>query len=247
MTKVLIAAPLRQEKKIFEAYQDALDALFLPAGVMADRFFVVNDCPEIVPEIRSGSWVVRDTGETYQKTGNDHIWTESNMLAMSRLRNEILWHAGRSGYDYVFSVDTDVILRPETLARLLQLERDIVSEIFWTVGPNRRAWCNAWMYDQASGMKAEWGRPDVYRVGMTGACTLISRRVWEAGVDFTPIPNIKAALRGEDRHFCVRAACAGFELWLDTTCPAEHLYTETEYRKWKVRQARREDCGKLPQ
>ena len=34
-------------------------------------------------------------------------------------------------------------------------------------------------------------------MGMTGACTLVKRKVFEAGVDYTPIPNIRKALRGE--------------------------------------------------
>ena len=67
---------------------------------------------------------------------------------------------------------------------------------------------------------------------MTGACTLVKRKVLEAGVNYSHIPNIRDALFGEDRHFCVRAAVHGFELWVDTHVPATHLYTETEYQKY---------------
>ena len=67
---------------------------------------------------------------------------------------------------------------------------------------------------------------------MTGALTLVKRKVFEAGVDYTPIPNISQALRGEDRHFCVRAACAGFELWVDSHCPARHLYTRKLFEQY---------------
>ena len=42
--KVLIAAPLRQEVKIFREYQAGLDRLIVPEGVTVDRYFVVNDC-----------------------------------------------------------------------------------------------------------------------------------------------------------------------------------------------------------
>ena len=74
--------------------------------------------------------------------------------------------------------------------------------------------------------------PGLYRCGMTGALTLVKRKVLEAGVDYTRIPNIRSALRGEDRHFCVRAACAGFEMWIDTHCPATHLYTRKLYEDY---------------
>ena len=81
-------------------------------------------------------------------------------------------------------------------------------------------------------MSETWKKPGLYRVGMTGALTLVKRRVFEAGVDYTRIPNIMRALRGEDRHFCVRAACAGFELWVDTHYQATHLYTRRLYEEY---------------
>ena len=223
--KVLIAAPLRQDVRIFREYQTALDALIIPEGVTADRFFVVNDCEEVIPEIRGAAYIVMDTGDRYEKSADDHIWTHDNLGKMPKLRNACIQRALDGGYDYLFSVDTDLVLHPETLRALLEADRDIVSEIFWT-----KHWCNAWLYDQASGMPEEWKAPGLYRVGMTGACTLIRRRVFEAGVNFAPIPNIYKALWGEDRFFCVRAACHGFELWVDTHWPAEHLFTEQHYQ-----------------
>ena len=78
------------------------------------------------------------------------------------------------------------------------------------------------------------GPTAVFALGMTGACTLVKRKVFEAGVDYTQIPNVRKSLRGEDRHFCVRAACAGFEMWVDTHCPAVHLYTREEFENYKA-------------
>lgn len=228
--KVLIAAPLRQEIKIFREYQAGLDRLIVPEGVTVDRYFVVNDCPEVIPEIRGAAYDVLDTGDSFRKADNDHLWTQENLEKMPALRNMTVRRALEGGYDYLFSVDTDIVLQPETLLRLLEADKDIVSELFWTNG-----WCNAWMYDQSSGMKAEWVRPGLYQVGMTGACTLIKREVLFEGVDFTPIPNIRKALWGEDRWFCIRAAALDFEMWIDTHCPPWHLYSEKEYQNFKRR------------
>ena len=228
--KVLIAAPLRQEIKIFREYQAGLDRLIIPEGVTVDRYFVVNDCPEVIPEIRGADFDVLDTGDRFQKSDNDHLWTQENLEKMPALRNMTVRRALEGGYDYLFSVDTDIVLHPETLLRLLEADKDIISELFWTNG-----WCNAWMYDQSSGMKAEWVRPGLYQVGMTGACTLMNTKVFMAGADFTPIPNIRKALWGEDRWFCIRAAVLGFEMWIDTHCPPWHLYSEKEYQNFKRR------------
>lgn len=231
--RVLITAPLRQEVKIFEEYQKSLDRLEIPDGCEADRYFVVNNCPEVIPAIRNADYTVHDNGMHYEKVSNEHIWTLDTMLKMGDLRNMTIKRALEGGYDYWFSVDTDLILRPETLRTLLDADRDIVSEIFWTQHYGTgRWWCNAWMEDQAAGMPEEWRTPGLYRCGMTGALTLVKRKVLEAGVDYTRIPNIRQALRGEDRHFCVRAACAGFEMWIDSHAEARHLYTETEYQRY---------------
>ena len=230
--KVLIAAPLRRDIKIFREYQAGLDRLIVPEGVTVDRYFVVNDCPEVIPEIRGAAYDVLDTGDRFQKSDNDHLWTQENLEKMPALRNMTVRRALEGGYDYLFSVDTDIILHPETLLRLLEADKDIVSELFWTNG-----WCNAWMYDQSSGMKTEWVRPGLYQVGMTGACTLMNTKVFMAGADFTPIPNIRKALWGEDRWFCIRAAVLGFEMWIDTHCPPWHLYSEKEYQKFMARRA----------
>lgn len=225
--KVLIGAPLKQEPKIFREYQNALDALIIPVGVTVDRFFVVNDCDEVIPEIRDAEHIVINTGDRYEKATNDHIWTHDNLEKMPRLRNALIRRVQSGGYDYLFSVDTDLVLHPKTLTTLLEADKDIVSEIFWT-----NHWCNAWMYDQSEGMLDEWRTPGLYQCGMTGACTLMKRKVFDAGVDYSPIPNIYKALWGEDRFFCVRAACHGFEMWVDSHYPAEHLFTEQHYQEF---------------
>ena len=232
MKKVLITAPLRQDADVFEAYQDGLDRLEIPEDTEVSRFFVVNDCDEVIPHIRNAKYIVADTGEYYEKMHNDHLWTLDLMWKMGELRNRTIREMLDGGFDYWLSIDTDIVVAPETLKTLMDADKDIVSEIFWTQAPNGKYWCNAWMVDQSAGMPEEWRKPGLYRCGMTGALTLVKRRVFEAGADYTRIPNIHQALRGEDRHFCVRAACAGFELWIDSHCPAQHLYTRRLYEEY---------------
>ena len=223
MIKVLIAAPLRQNPKIFREYQKGLDGLIIPEGVTADRFFVVNDCPEVVPEIRNAEYVEinSDNVTMYQ----DHVWTGDLVSAMSTYRNMTIRKALEGGYDYLLSVDTDLVLEPHTLEYLLKADKDCVAGMFWTNG-----WSNCWMYDQCTGNHLpEWDEPGLYRVGGTGALFLIKRKVLEAGVDYSPIPNLKKAVFGEDRYFCIRAVCNGFELWADNHCQPVHLYQNKHY------------------
>ena len=226
MTKVLIAAPLRQDPKIFREYQNGLDHLIIPDGVQVDRYFVVNDCPEVVPEIRNAEYDVvnNENVMVYQ----NHLWTGELVSAMSVYRNMTIRKALEGGYDYLLSVDTDLVLEEHTLQQLLEDDKDCVAGLFWTNG-----WTNVWMYDQVSvNNLPEWQKPGLYRVGGTGALFLIKRKVLEAGVDYTPIPNLRQAVFGEDRHFCIRAVCNGFEIWADTHCEPVHLYDEGLYQQY---------------
>ena len=226
MRKVLIAAPLRQDPKIFREYQKGLDSLIIPDDVKVDRFFVVNDCPEVIPEILDADWVEMNSENVTMY--HDHLWTGDLVNAMSVYRNMTIRYALEGGYDYLLSVDTDLVLEPHTLQVLLEADKDCVAGLFWTNG-----WSNAWMYDQASvNDKPEWHEPGLYPVGGTGALFLIKRKVLEAGVDYTPIPNLRQAVFGEDRHFCIRAVCNGFELWVDTHCQPVHLYDEGLYQQY---------------
>ena len=158
MTKVLIAAPLRQQPKIFREYQKGLDGLIMPDGVTADRFFVVNDCPEIIPEIRDAEWTENNSDNVTMY--HDHLWTGELVSRMSEMRNQTIRKALEGGYDYLLSVDTDLVLEPHTLEVLLKAEKDIVAELFWTNG-----WPNVWMYDQADGYNPEWETRDCTRSG----------------------------------------------------------------------------------
>ena len=225
MIRVLIAAPLRQDPKIFEEYQKGLDSLIIPDGVSVDRFFVVNDCPEVIPYIRDAEYVEinSDNVTMYQ----NHLWTGELVSNMSAYRNMTIRKALDGGYDYLLSVDTDLVLEEHTLQQLLADDKDCVAGLFWTNG-----WSNAWMYDQAAGYDPQWWEPGLYRVGGTGALFLIKRKVLEAGVDYTPIPNLRKAVFGEDRHFCIRAVCHGFEIWADSHCLPVHLYKAPDYRKF---------------
>ena len=233
MPSVLITAPARQEPKVFHEYREAIANLVIPDGFTVGTFYVINNCPELIPELYpQDKYITHDTGEYFQRIHNDHIWTQSNMETMETLRNLTIQHALDNNYDYWFSIDTDVVLHPLTLKTLIEADKDIVSEIFWSTSKDIHTWCNAWMCDQGSGMLHEWRNPGLYQCGMTGACTLVKRKVLTAGVNYSHIPNIQRALFGEDRHFCVRAAVHGFELWVDTHYPANHLYTETEYQKF---------------
>lgn len=234
MKWILITAPLRQDPRYFDEYRESVDRLIVPEGYKVNTYYVINNCDEIMPHLRKNdSFIVCDNPNAYLKTAGDHVWQDENIRRVAELRNYTIDFALDAGYDYWFSIDTDLVLHPMTLKALLDADKDIVSEIFWSKDPGGYEWCNAWMRDRYSGTEPQFKTPGLYQVGMTGACTLVKRKVLEAGVNYDFLPNL--TIWGEDRHFCIRAAAHRFEMWVDTHYPATHLFTENDYKAYMAR------------
>ena len=171
-------------------------------------------------------------------------------MESSKFKNTIIKHFLERDDDYLFLIDSDILMNPNTLTQLVSTKKDIVSEIFWTKWtPDSIALPQVWYEDLYTQIKlapheslahlsaeevtrrhcaflAEMNTPGVYEVGGLGACTLINRKVLEVGVNFSKIPNV--SFWGEDRHFCIRANVLGFSLHVDTHLPAYHIYRSSD-------------------
>lgn len=222
--RILIASPVRQSEEIFIEYLKSLDRLLIPADATVDRYFILNDCEHLAKYLREGEYEILNTKDEY----TDHNWTKAGIHKMSILRNKLIDKVIWDEYDYFFMVDSDLILHPLTLMQLLSDKKDLVANIFWTEG-----WTNCWDFDGYGVIDFErWKKKGVYEVGGTGACFLISRKVLSAGVNYSPISNIRC-IEGEDRFFCIRAVCAGFKIYIDTHYPAIHLYRQADFEAYE--------------
>jgi GT2 family glycosyltransferase len=86
----------------------------------------------------------------------------------------------------------------------------------------------------------------VYEVGGLGAATLIRRSALLKGVNFDRIRSLD--MWGEDKHFCVRAACLGIRLFVSTKYPLFHMYRPEDVsdgRKWLERGCSPEEIQRL--
>lgn len=159
--------------------------------------------------------------------GGEHQWPDQVLEHMTYMRNSFLESIGDN--DYIFNVDSDVILQPETLKQLALSDRDIICEVFWARWDriDDRLMPNVWPYGGYEGVTEDYMamllRKGFYPVGGLGACNLISKYAIEKGCSFDPVTNLPRNMRGEDRHFCVRALVLGFLLWADTYFTAKHL------------------------
>ena len=159
---------------------------------------------------------------------------------LANCRNMLRERFLSSDCDYFFSLESDVILPPETLQTLLDCEKDIVSAInVHTYGPDntKPIVCVNWNspYPNIS-RNAEWhdfynireengrvwieAKGDIFEVSGIGlGCVLISRRVLEH------IPFRVRLDRPvfDDMFFCNDCIELGFHIWVCPKIVAAHL------------------------
>ena len=254
-TKILLGSPIRQKPEILREFLLGISELSLGALLNVEFFFIDDNI-----EKESSQLLVQFSEENpntiltkaqddrpYICNESTHIWEEELIWKVAKFKNHIIQKALKVDYDYLFLVDSDLVLHPKTLEHLVSLKKDIVSEIFWTKWePDFPELPQVWMSDQYNLYKSLRGEsltqeevlkrvqifinqlkvPGVYQVGGLGACTLISKKALHSGVNFGEIYNISFV--GEDRHFCIRAGALGFDLFVDTQYQAYHIYRLSE-------------------
>lgn len=249
--KVLMGTPIRQKGEILRNFLQSIKELSLGSLLTVNYYFIDDNL-----EDESSQLLARFAEETpntflskahnnreYVCNESTHFWEEELIWKVAEFKNGIIEQARQDDYDYLFLVDSDLVLHPKTLEHLVSLKKDIVAEIFWTKWElDLPELPQVWGSDQYNLFKSVRGEsltqieimervqlflnelraPGVYKVGGLGACTLISKKAISSGVNFNEIYNVNFI--GEDRHFCIRAAALGYELFVDTHYPAFHIY-----------------------
>lgn len=256
MKKVLIGAPVRQKPAILYEFLKSLEEL--SATNFSADFYFIDDNTDAQSTMLLLDFYSRHADNTivikapaahdvYICNEQTHYWNERIIWKVAAFKDSIFEAALEKSYDYVFLIDSDIVLHPKTIEQLIIDNKDIVSEIFWTHWqPGHRKSPQVWLYDTYTQYEVGCGEslsnedvhlrhnefistllvPGVYDVGGLGACTLISRHALEKGVRFRKLKNL--TFWGEDRHFCIRAAALDLQMCVDTHYPAYHIYRESD-------------------
>lgn len=161
---------------------------------------------------------------------------------LSRFHNDWMDDPTPIPFDGLFLVDTDVIIGPGVLSRLLAVDADVVHAVYWTPddwGQPKESdvapqvwWTNPYDWNDI-GAAACWNalcEPGVNEIEVNGggACTLIRGRGFES--HYWPLlESLRGAGRmwpGEDRTFCLGLECRGIRQVAVTGLPVVHLYTD---------------------
>ncbi|WP_058303869.1 glycosyltransferase [Gorillibacterium timonense] len=249
--RVLIASPVQQKPQVLELFLKSL-SLLKTAPCQVGYLFLDNNDLEASRELLKGFQaktqdvtIQERPAQSYERDEHSHYWDTALIDKVAGMKDAIIEHALEHHYDALFLVDSDLLLYPDTLLRLLAVEKEIISSIFWTKwqaegDPLPQVWLmDEYLFFKNSGLKNDRSEeeqaaaflqqmrtPGIYEVGGLGACTLIRQSALSKGVRFHRLPNL--SFMGEDRHFCIRAAALGISLFVDTRYPAYHIYRESD-------------------
>lgn len=257
MIKVLVGSPIHQKPDILREFLISLKEL--KKDELDIQYCFIDDNSIMESSLILAKFKEEEKKVTILKNNNTslyicddytHRWSNELIEKVSKFKNIIIQRAIKENFDYLFLIDSDLILHPNTLKRLVSLNKEIISNIFWTKWqPDSYEQPQVWLKDTYTLYDSEGGvglteaetlkksseflemlkKPGTYKVGGLGACTLIYKSALNKGVNFNKIYNI--SFWGEDRHFCVRAAVLGIQLYVDTYYPAHHIYRSEDLLK----------------
>ncbi|WP_379128330.1 glycosyltransferase [Paenibacillus sp. sgz500958] len=255
--RVLIGSPIHQKPLILREFLASL--LRLKQETLELDYYLIDDNDDETSSALLQEFAARGSNVFLQSSGyrdayirddTTHFWNANLVWKVAHFKNMMIQRTTLLDYDYLFLIDSDLLIHPDTLEHLASTGKDIISEVFWTQWqPDTILQPQVWMHDEYS----QWERlpgehlsteeinyrfnhflnklqtPGIYEVGGLGACTLISRKAIDTGVSYNIIKNI--SYWGEDRHFCIRAAALDIPLYVDTHYPALHLYRNSDLAK----------------
>lgn len=158
-------------------------------------------------------------------------------LKLEKARNIFRKKVLEENFDYLLTVDQDIIVPPNVLQKLINAKKDLISAVYFThmekngiVKTIPVLFINTANPEQVTHLSIDEAFKDqIIKIRACGlGCLLISKKCLEK-VDFNFESNFPG---GEDVYFCKQAQEKGFEIFADTSVKCRHLILEQK-DKWK--------------
>ncbi|MDR1616864.1 MAG: hypothetical protein LBR98_07630 [Syntrophomonadaceae bacterium] len=212
--KIMVGCPVRDRAWILPRYLESLRALDYPPDLL-EFCFIINDCSDATPELLNDFAAQEQRPVRLVKADSLNPRPAArgfySFKRLAELRNILIGQFLLSPCDYLFSIDSDITAPPDSLRRLTEAGKDIISGLVWNGAEvdlpdvyNILKRDDEGRYVHIKSFPPE----TVFPVDCTGAAYLIKRRVPESAR-----VRYSADYGAEDIGFCEAARQAGIGIF----------------------------------
>jgi GT2 family glycosyltransferase len=226
---ILVGCPIQNREDVVERYLESIYNLDYPKDRIILSFYVNNSTD------RTGELINRFTDlhgyryhgvyyfedkKIFKGRTDDQSRRKRDYVLFTIVRNNWLTYIEPIQFDYLMSIDSDVLIEPQGLNKLIEnIEGNDSVDVCSALVFNGKFLGKMW-YNYLSKTKPNFLRNNVpdklFEVSVTGACILIPKEL----LQFTRYDTHK---QGEDVPFCRNLVQQDFRLWCDPTIKTEHL------------------------
>lgn len=212
MSKILIAAPLRNEEQNLPRFSTLLEGLDYPKELLSFAFLEGDSTDNTYEKLLQWKnqhptfqiWLKRVNLGT-DKTKFERLAISRNMTIEETLKDQ----------NMVFWLEGDIeTLPPETLKLLIEDDKDITAALLVFDEPPLRSRYYLGKRERPY-IKDITG--DLIEVDWVGGVFLVKRKIYDAGIRCDVEKDI-----GETASFCLNARKQGFRCYVDTRAKVEH-------------------------
>lgn len=242
---VLIFSPVSDREKYLPHYLNRLVNLNYPKENIS-FYFIVNNSQDSSLQIlnefkrenqtsyRSIKIDISNSKQKFKDERTTKIRNQFTYSHLSNLRNQALDYSKTKNVDYLFSIDSDILVKSNSLKKLIDANKPIVSSLIYNgylVSPE-----SPWKYTNIMNVRVDnkiehisnWyvknsetlPKSKVIPVDVTGAISLIRNDVIKSGAKYG------FHLQGEDILFSLDAKTKGFQSYCDLSCFSYHCMNE---------------------
>lgn len=230
---VTIGCPVRNRAWNMKAYLLSLERTIYPQESIGFCFLVNDSTDETLEMLRD--WKSKKE-QNYKfidiKEVNLGAIPDERTAATRReiyhhladVRNRLLDMVQRRDTDYFFSVDSDILIQHNTLAKLVGEDKDVCAALVHNDRNINRKWPNRFVNIMVASNGQykhykDYPINDTFEVDVTGAVYLISKSVYNT-------IRYEWHKQGEDIGFCENAKRAGFKIYCNSELYCYHLMNQ---------------------
>ena len=228
--KILIGTPICDTKLYsWKDYVKSVKSLKVPKGMIGHIYIVdtSNEIDAVKFEVEDQGFIYKHLG-LWQKSRNDYAKKMDKIVAA---RNEIFKYATKNKYDYIFFIDSDVIVPNNTIIQLANgLKENIIISGFYPgmteYGlpiPSAKLILKGKIIDFPDNLLDN----KIHKVNLIGlGCCLIPKEIFTKYKFRCERGKYGDLLKSEDWCFCEDIAKQGIEILFDTGISAKHQIIE---------------------